>query len=329
MTTNLQAALNAKSPIMKRTAIADIDYSALSTDVEIVMTSLTAMRTITFTPAGSPTFPKQWIVKDESGQAGSHPIMFATTSGTFDSLTGTGISSAYGSKSFFDNGTNFFMHASFLPSVNASSSIQKADGYGGFKDAIAGTDYATPGSIPAAQVNSDWNSSSGVSQILNKPTIPTQTSQITNNSGFIIASGAPVQSVATRTGAIVLAESDITNLVTDLAKIPKIYFGTALQSSPKLYTNSATVASGVAVFQLTNDGTSTGTALFPGGPQTSSLNAFVSDATASYQVSAVWSNSNKTLTITCNKLTTANILTGILGQSQANGVVVNLTVFGT
>ena len=28
-------------------------------------------------------------------------------------------------------------------------------------------------SIPAAQVNSDWNSSSGVSQILNKPTIPT------------------------------------------------------------------------------------------------------------------------------------------------------------
>lgn len=26
--------------------------------------------------------------------------------------------------------------------------------------------------IPAAQVNSDWNSSTGVSQILNKPTIP-------------------------------------------------------------------------------------------------------------------------------------------------------------
>ena len=26
--------------------------------------------------------------------------------------------------------------------------------------------------IPAAQVNSDWNASSGVAQILNKPTIP-------------------------------------------------------------------------------------------------------------------------------------------------------------
>lgn len=29
-------------------------------------------------------------------------------------------------------------------------------------------------SIPAAQVNSDWSSGSGASQILNKPTIPTQ-----------------------------------------------------------------------------------------------------------------------------------------------------------
>jgi len=38
--------------------------------------------------------------------------------------------------------------------------------------------------IPAAQVNSDWNATSGVEQILNKPTIPTaitQTSQLTNN----------------------------------------------------------------------------------------------------------------------------------------------------
>lgn len=39
--------------------------------------------------------------------------------------------------------------------------------------------------IPAAQVNSDWNSDSGVSQILNKPVIPTATSQLTNDSGFI------------------------------------------------------------------------------------------------------------------------------------------------
>lgn len=42
--------------------------------------------------------------------------------------------------------------------------------------------------IPAAQVNSDWNSTTGVSEILNKPTIPTKTSDLTNDSGFIDSS---------------------------------------------------------------------------------------------------------------------------------------------
>lgn len=37
-------------------------------------------------------------------------------------------------------------------------------------------------SIPAAQVNSDWNSESGVSQILHRPTIPTQLSQLSEDS---------------------------------------------------------------------------------------------------------------------------------------------------
>jgi hypothetical protein len=35
--------------------------------------------------------------------------------------------------------------------------------------------------IPAAQVNSDWNATSGVAEILNKPTIPTNTSDLTND----------------------------------------------------------------------------------------------------------------------------------------------------
>jgi len=39
--------------------------------------------------------------------------------------------------------------------------------------------------IPAGQVNADWNASSGVSSILNKPTIPTNTNQLTNGAGFI------------------------------------------------------------------------------------------------------------------------------------------------
>lgn len=63
-------------------------------------------------------------------------------------------------------------------------------------------DLSNKPTIPAAQVNSDWNATSGVARILNKPslatvatsgsyndlsnkpTIPTATSQLTNDSGF-------------------------------------------------------------------------------------------------------------------------------------------------
>lgn len=58
------------------------------------------------------------------------------------------------------------------------------DGSGGV------TITASGGGLP--QVNSDWNSTSGVSEILNKPIIPTATSELTNDSGFITAAEVPV-----------------------------------------------------------------------------------------------------------------------------------------
>lgn len=45
--------------------------------------------------------------------------------------------------------------------------------------------------IPAAQVNSDWDAISGVAQILNKPTIPTDVSDLNNDAGYITASDIP------------------------------------------------------------------------------------------------------------------------------------------
>lgn len=51
------------------------------------------------------------------------------------------------------------------------------------------TDLSNKPTIPAAQVNSDWNATSGVAEILNKPTIPTATSQLTNDSDFVTSSG--------------------------------------------------------------------------------------------------------------------------------------------
>lgn len=103
------------------------------------------------------------------------------------------------------------------------------------------------------------------------------------------------------------------------------YEGTTQRLSPRLIYKTATVSSGTAVFHLTDTGLSGGTALCTGVIK-SSVNTTVNDATASYQYGWAWSNSDKTLTVTTNKLTTANILTGVLGQSAANGSTVNLTV---
>lgn len=69
----------------------------------------------------------------------------------------------------------------------ADSAVQPADlatvaTSGSYNDL---TDKPT---IPAAQVNSDWNATSGVAQILNKPTIPTDTSDLTNGAGYITSS---------------------------------------------------------------------------------------------------------------------------------------------
>ena len=61
-------------------------------------------------------------------------------------------------------------------------------------DYLDGTGTPTPfPTIPDAQVNSDWNSTSGLSEILNKPTIPTATSELTNDSGFITIGDVPTQ----------------------------------------------------------------------------------------------------------------------------------------
>jgi hypothetical protein len=52
-------------------------------------------------------------------------------------------------------------------------------------------DLADKPTIPAAQVNSDWNASSGVAAILNKPTIPvvpTNVSAFTNDAGYATTS---------------------------------------------------------------------------------------------------------------------------------------------
>lgn len=197
--------------------------------------------------------------------------------------------------------------------------------------------------------------------------IPTALSQLTNDMGFSTTS-APVSSVAGKIGVVTLVKGDVglSNLdnTSDANKPISTAAQTAfnakyttpagttaqyirgdgtLATSPSLGISyegttqrlisfpvfkSATVASNVAVFNLTSDGTSGGTALFPNGVIQDSVGAIVNDALASYQMSWIFSNSNKTLTVTANKLGTANLVSGILGQIAANGAVIKLTIWG-
>lgn len=123
----------------------------------------------------------------------------------------------------------------------------------------------------------------------------------------------------------------------DLSNKPSlmtVYNGYTAVTSPKTFTSSGTVSSGTVIFQLTADGTSTGTALFLSGPITSSLNWFVNSASTLYLANPVWSNSNKTLTLTVNSATSSGVIS-LLGLSllgapvaAANGTVVNISMFG-
>lgn len=85
--------------------------------------------------------------------------------------------------------------------------------------------------MATGQVNADWTATSGKALIMNKPTIPTNTnqltngaafitssalptkvSQLTNDSGYITAAQVPAQgvtSVNTRTGAVTLTSADV------------------------------------------------------------------------------------------------------------------------
>lgn len=230
----------------------------------------------------------------------------------------------------------------------ASSSLAAVATSGDYNDLI--NKPATSSSTP--QVNSDWNAVSGVAQILNKPSL----SAVAISGAYADLTGKPslsfdVLGQATSSAAAAQAfaiqrsnhtgtqpASTITGLAAvattssyaDLTNKPLIgvaYEGTTQRTGSFPIFKSATVGSGVAVFNLTNDGTSGGTALCTNGVIQDSVNVGVNDSAASYQMSWAFTNSNKTLTVTTNKLSTANILTGVLGQVAGNGSVVKLTVW--
>lgn len=174
--------------------------------------------------------------------------------------------------------------------------------------AVTGAGRLIKGKI---QIPADWSqaNTAALDYVKNKPTIPAAQIQADWNQ----------------------ASSGAIDFVKNKPTVPgaqQAYEGITLRSGAFPIIKSASVASGVAVFNLTSDGTAGGTALFPNGVIQDSINLWVNDATAAYQMAVAFTNSNKTVTVTANKLTTANILTGILGQASANGAVIKLQVWG-
>lgn len=158
--------------------------------------------------------------------------------------------------------------------------------------------------------------SGSYTDLTNKPTISTAGA----SGSYTDLINKPTISTAGATGSY----ADLINK----PAIGKAIVGLTANTGTFPLVTSSTVSSGVAVFYLTADGTSTGTALFT-QVYLNSVQLAVNDATASYQMGWAFTNSNKTLTVTVNKLGTANILTGVLGQTTApNGTVVTLRVEG-
>lgn len=91
----------------------------------------------------------------------------------------------WNNKSDFSGSYNDLTDKPSIPAVQIQSDWNQSDNTA--KDYIKNKP-----SIPAAQVNSDWNANSGVAQILNKPTIPSKTSDLQNDSGFLTTESEPL-----------------------------------------------------------------------------------------------------------------------------------------
>lgn len=93
--------------------------------------------------------------------------------------------------------------ATYVTNLNLSGTyVAKESGKG-----LSTNDYTTTeknklagiASGAEVNVNADWNASSGDAQILNKPSIPSKTSDITNDSGFITIDDVPEGAAGTTT----------------------------------------------------------------------------------------------------------------------------------
>lgn len=173
--------------------------------------------------------------------------------------------------------------------------------------------------IPASQVNSDWNSVSGVSQILNKPslstvattgnysdlagtpTIPTNTNQLTNGSGYITASST--NTLTNKSGNI----SQWTNDSGYLTGVTSAQINTALGYTPY---NGTTNPNGF----LTSVNSGQVTSALGFAPVTNARTITINGTTFDLSTNRTW---------TVGDVTTANLTAGL--ATKENTIIAGTT----
>lgn len=124
--------------------------------------------------------------------------------------------------------------------------------------------------------------------------------------------------------------SDTTGLIGSLALRPTIYQGAVQKAGAKLFCKAVLTVAGVAIFQLTDDGTAGGNALFQ-NVYDASVDFEVNDAANSYRYGWSLSADKKTLTVTVNRQAPTTILgMSVLGglNPTTDGTQVRLTLWG-
>lgn len=153
------------------------------------------------------------------------------------------------------NNTGSFTPATCMPAGVAWLGYSTVDqqkahlSYAEVADSGSYNDLTDKPVIPSAQVSTDWNSTSGVSQVLNKPSLsPVALSgsytDLTNKP-TIPSVNYPVTSVNSKTGAVVLTASDVGAIATGSSIPYASLTGTPTSFSPSAHTHQISDVTGL------------------------------------------------------------------------------------
>jgi hypothetical protein len=171
--------------------------------------------------SGKPTIPtKTSDLTNDSGYITSSALSgYATETwvgqqGYITGITSTDVTTALGFTPYNATNPAGYITSSALTPYALSANLSTVATSGSYND------LSNKPTIPAAQVNSDWNATSGVAQIFNKPSIPRDTSDLTNGAGFI--TGITSSDVTTALGYTPYSSSNPSGYITSSALTPYV-----------------------------------------------------------------------------------------------------------